>query len=322
MKTSFELDSKTFWLLFAAGACILALTGCDTKPKSGFETAEETAETVDAKPDPLNLVAIGVPDLDEEVAKQWAAQRDGDLNISHVSLDEFLNAPTLAKDTDLLIHPSSILADLVSSDLIRAFPRDALSSEEMNLESCLAHCRRSLVRHADKTWSVSLGGHQLRLFYRTDILKSAGINPPKTWQEFNRAIEKLKTDDAAKDLLPVVIPTSENIAVQVFLGRVASLIRDRGKLTSFFDRRTMKPTIAAPVFAQVLDDLKMYHQFGGESFTMGEAFQTFADGKAVFAIGWPVFDVQPDGETLEQESINWCKQHFDRQGNFECQGCG
>ena len=283
----------------------MAIVGCSTETKSGFVTADDTDETVVVKPDPLNLMAIGVPGFDDEIAKQWAAQRDGDLNISHVSLEQFLESPKLTKDTDLLVHPASILAELVSNDLIRVFPREALKAPEMSLDSCLPHFRRSLVRHADQTWSVSLGGHQLRLFYRTDILESAGIKPPGTWGELNRSIEKLKTADAAKDMLPIVIPTSEEVAVQVYLARVASQIRDRGKLTSFFDRRTMKPTIEAAVFAQALEDLKMYHQFSGESFTVGEAFKTFADGKAVFVIGWPVFDDDANSESLEQESANW-----------------
>ena len=306
MKTNFGLNLRAIiWLLFAAGALVIAVAGCSTKTQSGFASADDKEEEVETTREPLGLLAIGLPQFDEEVALQWAAERDGDLKISHLSIDEFLQADQLPKNIDLIVHPSVVLVDLISKNMIRTYPRKGLDDPTMNLDSFLTHFRRALVRHDDKTWSVSLGGHQLKLFYRKDILEAAGVKPPKTWDELERGIEKLSSCDEANGMTPVVFPTANGMAAQVYLARVSSLIRDQGKLTSFFDRKEMKPTIEAAVFANALNDMKFGGGVGGESLSVEEAFTRFVSGNAVFAIGWPEIADDFDKERLEEASRNW-----------------
>ena len=306
MKTKFGIEPRVaFWLLFAAGAAILAMTGCNTKTESGFATADDNEEEVLIAPEPLKLLAIGVPDLSEEVSRQWAAERDGELEISHLSLEDFESTDGLSGDIDLVLHDSSVSADLISQNLIRVFPRDALGSEEMNENGILLHFRKALVRHDDKTWSVSLGGKQLRLFYRSDILESVGISPPETWEDLDRAVEKLKTADAVKGMASIMVPTANGMAGQMFMARAASQIRDQGKLTSFFDRKTMKPTIDSPPFVNALTSLKALTSETGGKFSVAEVFEKFTAGETVFAISWPMSADNLDEEKLESNSANW-----------------
>ena len=141
-----------------------------------------------------------------------------------MTVEQFLGdeRPQEAEKADLFIHPAVILADLISDDLLRVYPRDGLMAAEMNLDSYLPYYRKAMLRHADKTWSVSLGGHQLRLFYRSDILQAADIDVPETWEELGIAIDKLKQSlkqsPAAKEMMPIVIPAEEGIAVRRVLG--------------------------------------------------------------------------------------------------------
>ena len=306
MKTTFGINPRAaFWLLFAAGAAILAMTGCDSNTESGFATSEDTEEQVLAQPDPLNLLAIGVPEFGEEVSRQWAAERDGELKISHLSLDEFESAGDVSADIDLIVHNSSVSVDLISKNMIRAFPKKALMSEEMNPNGFLQHFRKALVRHGDKTWSVCLGGQQLRLFYRSDILEAAEISPPETWEELDRAIGKLENVDAAKGKVSIMVPTSGEMASHLFMARVASQIRDQGKLTAFFDRKTMKPTIDSLPFVTALESLKALASETGGKYSVSEVFEKFAAGEAVFAIAWPTTSDSIDTEKLESISANW-----------------
>jgi len=150
-----------------------------------------------------------------------------------------------------------------------------------------------------------LGGHQLRLLYRKDILDAAGLSVPTTWEELSRTIDKLKDAETAKGLKPILVPTADSMASQVFMARVASSIRDQGKLTSFFQRKTMEPTIASPPFVAALEDLKLYFESGGGEFSVAEVFAKFAAGESVFAIGWPVASDSIDFDALESDSANW-----------------
>jgi len=306
MKSTFGLQPRAVvWLLFAAGAVVLALSGCDSKTESGFAASEESETETVRTPDPLKLLAIGVPEFDEEIARQWSAERDAELNISHVTFDEFADSDDITTGFDLVLHSSSLTADLVSGRQIRVFPRESLVDPELNLDAFLLHFRKALVRHDDKTWSVSLGGKQLRLFYRRDILEEAGIAVPETWEELKEALEKLKSVEAAAELKQIVIPTLDGMAAQVFMARLACLIRDQGKLTSFFDRKSMKPMVEALPFERSLEDLHRFNSASGEAVTVKGAFAKFAAGEAVFAIAWPELDGEFDEKVLEERSANW-----------------
>lgn len=306
MKTTSGINPRVvIWLLFATGAAILALSGCNSNVESGFATEENDSKEVIFKPEPLKLLAIGVPSFGEDIAKQWAAERDGELQIEHLSLEAFDSNSDLPSNVDLLVHPFSINVDLITKNIIRVFPRDMLVSEEMNQDGFMLHFRKALVRHDDKTWAVSLGGHQLRLLYRSDVLEAAKIQPPETWEDLSRAIEKLENSDAAKDLKTILIPTSDQLAGQMFMAKVASQIRDQGKLTSFFDRKTMKPTITAPPFESALTELKSLASESDEPLDVSEVFQKFAAGESVFAIAWPVGNPDLDAQKLESDSANW-----------------
>ncbi len=306
MKTISGINPRTaIWLLFAFGAVCLALSGCGSETKSGFATNEESESTFVLKPNPLKLLAIGVPEFGDEIPRQWSAQREGDLQIEHVSLDEFEGSDALPDDVDLVVHPSSINVDLISRKLIRVFPREVNDSDGVKRSGVLQHFRKSLVRHDDKTWSVSLGGQQFRLMYRKDILEDFEIEIPATWEDLARAVEKLSKVEAAKDLKPILVPLRDSMASQLFMARVASSIRDQGKLSSFFDRRTMKPTIVSAPFVDALGDIKKFSSMTGGEFTLAEVFAKFASGESVFAIGWPVLSDGVDLETLEAESAKW-----------------
>ncbi len=283
----------------------MAISGCDSQTKSGFATNEETEDAYVATPDPLGLLAIGVPEFGDEISRQWSAQRDGELKIVHMSLDEFESSEVSAENVDLIVHPSSINVDLISRKLIRVFSADVLDDEDLNRSAFLDHFRKSLVRHDDKTWSVSLGGQQMRLMYRKDILEAAGISVPSTWEEFGSAIEKLEGVDATSGMEIVVAPTANGMASNSFMARVACSIRDPGKLTSFFQRRTMEPTIASAPFVSALEDLKKYTAKSSDALSVAEVFAKFAGGGAVFAIGWPILSDDVDAEFLEADSANW-----------------
>ena len=319
MKTISEIKPRTaIWLLFAAGAAILAMSGCDSKTESGFSTDGETENTVVSTPDPLALLAIGVPDFGDEISRQWSAQRDGDLKIIHMTLEEFESSDASSENVDLVVHPSAISVDLISRKLIRVFPADALDDETLNRSAFLLHYRKSLVRHNDKTWSVCLGGQQMRLLYRKDILEAEGLAVPARWEDLARTIEKLKDSDATKEMKPILVPTADSAAGNVFMARVASSVRDQGKLTSFFQRRTMEPTIDSAPFVTALEDLKVLADMSGGKYSVAEVFAKFAAGESVFAVCWPAISDGIDAESLEAESANWgvarlpgSKQFFD-----------
>lgn len=306
MKSKSQLKTSTaFWLLFAVGALVMAVTGCDNAAESGFVVEDESDVETVSKPKPLRLLAINMPEFGDEIARQWSAQRDGELSIQHVGFDEFDDSPEVADDVDLIVHPATINYDLISKKLIRPISRDAMEDEDLNRSAFLQHFRKALVRHGDETWSVSLGDHQLRLFYRKDILDAAKIEPPRTWEELFEAARELTASGSAGEIKMILVPRSEGFAANLFMARAASLIRDRGKLTTFFDRKTMKPTLEAKPFERALSDVKILTADSTEGVSVPEVFASFAAGESVFAIAWPSLLDSVDQSTFESQSQSW-----------------
>ena len=256
-------------------------------------------------PSRLSLLAIDFPKFGQEIVRQWSAQRDGDLKVTHVTLQQWDSAEVDLGDFDLIVHPQIINFDLISEKQIRTLSKKAIENEELNRSAFLPHFRKAMVRHGDETWGVSLGDHPLRLFYRKDILAAAGLEPPELWEDMQSAIDKLSKSESANGMKILSMPGTDAWPTRIFLARAASAIRGRGKLTTFFDRKKMTPTISAEPFVEALIETKKLYDLSGDSLTLEESFELFANGKSVFSIGWPAFGEETAVSDFETDSVNW-----------------
>ena len=80
----------------------------------------------------------------------------------------------------------------------------------------------------------------------------------------------------------------ENWAAHAFLVRCAAVIRQRGKLSSVFDRSDMVPLIDQDPFVKALQDFKQTFGESKVSFTPSEAWSRLLSEKCVMAIVWPM----------------------------------
>ena len=127
------------------------------------------------------------------------------------------------------------------------------------------------------------------LLYRSDLLEQAKVDVPTTWSEWSLAVDALRAADlsiAVEDR--VIIPLAEHWAAHAFLLRCAATIRQRGKLSSVFDRSSMKPLINQEPFVDALKDLK--ETFGDQngSITPAEAWTRLQNGKCAMTLAWPM----------------------------------
>jgi ABC-type glycerol-3-phosphate transport system substrate-binding protein len=301
--------SNTYVMLLTILILLLlltAVTGCDSKPK--VDNSEDEVETVKLPP-PMNMLVVGNKDFGEDVARQWTARRDGKIEVSHLSVDKFI-AGDLAIDneTDLIVYPSKFLGELAINESVRPVPKNIWEDETFNKTGLLRHFRKSLVRHDNKVWGIPLGGQQLVLLYRKDVLSTLGSKPPTTWEELHAILGKIEASQdqtVSKFKNPILAPVGEGWAGELLLARVAASIRQRGKLSTVFNRQDMKPLITLEPFVLALNDLKSMTQSSDQQSSQNPAsvYDAFANGKCVFAITWP--DKSTKGESVAAESENW-----------------
>ncbi|MCR8634805.1 sugar ABC transporter substrate-binding protein [Paenibacillus radicis (ex Xue et al. 2023)] len=99
----------------------------------------------------------------------------------------------------------------------------------------------SSTMYKGKNYGVPIGSNDLALYYNVDMLKEAGINPPKTWDELKDAAQKLtkpdvygfsmtavKTEEGTFQFLPLMYQAGSDISNFNSAGTVeaATLLKD------------------------------------------------------------------------------------------------
>ena len=128
-------------------------------------------------------------------------------------------------------------------------------------------------------WAVPMWTQSLMLYYRADLLKEAGLEVPKTWDELLVAAEKLTTADR----FGIGIPTSKHMyADQVFYSFMLTAGAD------VFDKDG-KVSINSPETIKTLDFYKELAAFApkdASSWTWAESEQALAADKIAMTVAF------------------------------------
>ncbi|MDD9271727.1 ABC transporter substrate-binding protein [Paenibacillus sp. GCM10023248] len=99
----------------------------------------------------------------------------------------------------------------------------------------------SSTMYKGKNYGVPVGSNDLALYYNVDMLKAAGVNPPKTWDELKEAAKKLtkpnvygfamtavKTEEGTFQFLPLMYQSGSDIPTFDSAGTIeaAQLMKD------------------------------------------------------------------------------------------------
>lgn len=99
----------------------------------------------------------------------------------------------------------------------------------------------SSTMYKGKNYGVPVGSNNLALYYNVDMLKAAGVNPPKTWDELKEAAKKLtkqdvygfamtavKTEEGTFQFLPLMYQSGSDISNFNSAGTIeaATLLKD------------------------------------------------------------------------------------------------
>lgn len=134
---------------------------------------------------------------------------------------------------------------------------------------------RDVLKWNGEYWGVPIFGLSYNFWYRKDLFKAAGIEPPKTWDELLAAAEKLNKPSEQK--WGIALPASGTLygdqVVVNFLYSNGGDIMGKGN----------KLTLNTPEFVQTLDYYSKLAKFAppdNANYTWPEAGQAFGQSKA------------------------------------------
>lgn len=299
MKTSLLsplLVVKTFFLL-----SMLMLAGCE-KPTPESENLVSDKEIELVSPDPIKILIVGDELLGAPLGRQWKARRNGTVSTINQTEAEFAaSGLEIPDDVDLVIYPPKFIGELAETEKINPIPREVWSSEELDKNELLKHFRMSIARFSDRPWAVPLGGSTYSMIYNKDMLQSTGFKPPEFWENTEKRLKKLPTESPKNIPAGIDMPLAEGWAVQTFLARIAPTIRQRGQLSTFFNRDNMTPLVAQPIVVATLEQLKQISTERSLDLDPQKTFELAREGKSNIAMTWPQ---RLDAEKLDSESAN------------------
>jgi multiple sugar transport system substrate-binding protein len=235
--------------------------------RRGKEFSELTGATI-------NVVTVPFADLYQKILNDFATGTN--------SYDVIVFAPQWMVD---YIEPG-YLEDL--TDRVKADP--ALQWDDIGL-----FFRDFSSTYNGRIYTIPLDGDFQMVYYRTDIAKELGLQPPKTWDDylaFAKAVsEKKLTTDDGKPVYGSCIAKKKAAQSYWMVTSIASaFIQSQGTSQgAFFDLETFKPLYNNEAFARALEIYKETTQYGPPdeiNLDVGDTRGLWTAGQCALTIDW------------------------------------
>ena len=228
------------------GGILLIAAGCNSGTD---ETGEEKKSETVIRKISVKMLVIGDESLGPVIKRQFSSRRDGEVELSEMTWDEFVAGDCqAASDTDVVIYPARRLGELASRDLLVPINDDNTRFEEGHERALLFSDRGQAVSWAGQQVAMSLGQTHWVTLYRSDVLKSVSGEPAETWSDFDKLVKRISESGNADLPKRIAIPTMGHWAGHSLMVRAASAIRTPGKYSTYFDVGSMQPLIATSPF--------------------------------------------------------------------------
>lgn len=145
-----------------------------------------------------------------------------------------------------------------------------------------------------KTKLLMVDGDFQMVYYRTDVLKKAGLQPPKTWQDYIDVASKIHGQDMNGDGQPdygSCIFKKRNAQSYFAIQTIASsFVQTKGTSQGFhFDNATMKPIINNEAWKKAFEIYKETGKYGPPeelNMDIGDTRAVFKAGRCGLLIEW------------------------------------
>ena len=221
-------------------ACFSLLIGC-----SDSNTADKTDQgtSVSLQGVKLTLAVNGdesLADAIEKLTGEWQAQTGSTLKVVRLnatSVEELKKAKA-----DALLTASHMLGPLAEAKMVVPLDLSVLKADPLHWIETFELPRLPEAKWGENLYGISFGSPVLVCYYRPDLFEKLGIDPPKTWEEYYAAAEKLSDPKKLGDLVTVKAdrwhavaePYGSEWAAITFLARAVSSAKHRDNYSVLF----------------------------------------------------------------------------------------
>ncbi len=274
---------------FTLGLILFVFAGCRSQ-----EAPPPAPAAADNRP--LRLLVLDDANLAAAIEQTWRTRSEAPLDVRQVSSNNFGEGRRL--DADAVIYPSGLLGELAERNLLLPLTDDMQSHPQLNQHDVLDMVRLREIRWGEAVYAVAFGSPVYLLAYRQDVLHQAGLQPPATWEEYQRLVAHLGQRENLGSLAPppsqpwfgTAEPWGPGWAGQTLLARAASSVRHHNQYSDLFDFTSMKPLIDGPPYVRALEQMvaaAAHSPPENNTFSPHDAYRALAKGQTALAICWP-----------------------------------
>ncbi len=248
-------------VLTGLGVGLLALLAGCPRPNSADKDAAARLPLAGVK---LRLLVVDDPALARAAGKlqgEWRAQTGATLEVAETTESELLARN--ASKADAAICPSYLLGTLAEQAALAEIPESLRADEQENWSEIFELPRCHEAAWGQAILAVPFGSPVLVCYYRADLLKQLGREPPRTWTEYHE-LAKLLADPAklGQAAPPADAPwfgTMEPLGPGwgglVLLARASSYVKHPHNYSTWFNMKNMEPLVDSPPMIHALTQL-------------------------------------------------------------------
>ena len=221
----------------------------------------------------INVVTVPFSDLYTKLLTDWSSGTN--------SIDAGVFAPQW-------------MVDYISAGLLEDLSDRVAADKDLQEDDVGGFFRDFSQKYNGKVYMITLDGDFHMIYYRTDVLKDAGLEPPDTLDDYLAVAKAVNGKDMNGDGTPdygSCISKKRNAQAYWFITSIAGgMIQSMGTGQGvFFDTRDMKPLVNNEAFSKALDFLKETTQYGPPNeinLDVGDTRSLFVSGRCALSYDW------------------------------------
>ena len=250
----------------------------------------------------VNVVTFTGPQIAEPLqrrAPDFEKLTGAKINVITVPFSDLYNKlltdfATGTNSYDATVFAPQWLVDFAAPGYFEDLTNTVKADKDLQWDDIMPFFRNFSAVYNGKIYTVPLDGDLQMVYYRSDLFKSAGLQPPKTWDDYLAAAKQFNGKDLAGDGKPgygSCIAKKRNAQSYWMITSIAGgFMQTKGTRQGvFFDTSTMKPLVNNDGFKRALEIYKETGKYGPPdeiNLDVGDTRTLFVTGRCALSIDW------------------------------------
>ncbi len=297
----FYKKGKLFSIL--VGFMILALlSGCVQVQQAAEVAPEPEVEALPYEGVEVNVLTFTGPQIAEPLQRRgpdFTELTGAKINVVTVPFNELYqkiltDMATGTNAFDAFVFAPQWMVDYIVPGYLEDLTPRIEADEAIEWEDVAPFFRDFSATYEGRIYTIPLDGDFHMGYYRTDLLEEAGLEPPRTWEEYLSIAETFHGQDLNGDGDPdygSCISKKRGAQAYWFIHSIASsMLQSQGTSQGvFFDTETMEPLVNNEAFARALDIYKETTDYGPPdelNLDVGDTRSLFTSGRCALSLDW------------------------------------